>query len=332
MKSRQTIDRRAEQRTAGRVLPVRLIGLALGAVAIAAAMHELQRPWPLYVLLAINALLWPPLAYRLSAQAESPMLAERRNLVADSALGGMWIAVIAFNPVPSLVLLMTLAIDKMAFGGWRLLVRALAAQVLACALTAIVIGKLAGYHIITASSLPVILACAPHLLVYPLLVSYMAYRLLATINRQKERISALARTDMLTGLYNRSHWGTLAQNELERQRRRPDASMLLLIDIDRFKAINDTYGHLLGDDVIRAVAGVIRSDVRATDTAARYGGDEFVVILHGASMDEAERVGNRIRLDVRGLNFGQAPELRLSTSIGIAAADDEVRSLDSWFA
>ena len=105
---------------------------------------------------------------------------------------------------------------------------------------------------------------------------------------------AQASTDALTGLPNRRYFDEFC-GLLARRRRADDAVGVLMIDIDRFKVLNDTHGHATGDEVLRAVGGAIMAAVREDDVPARYGGEEFVVLLRNPSRDVAVDVGERVR-------------------------------------
>src|SRR4051812_34273178 len=104
---------------------------------------------------------------------------------------------------------------------------------------------------------------------------------------QRERLSEQARTDDLTGLFNRRHFHERLGAELARTRRSGDPVALMLLDVDDFKAVNDGWGHPVGDGVLRAFADRLREAVRGADVVCRTGGEEFAVILPGADADEA---------------------------------------------
>lgn len=130
---------------------------------------------------------------------------------------------------------------------------------------------------------------------------------------------ARASTDALTGLPNRRYFdeftGLLAQ-----RRRSGDAVGILMIDIDRFKALNDTHGHATGDVVLRAVGRAIVAAVREDDVPARFGGEEFVVLLRNPDPGVAVEVGERIRAAVGGLDLRRHGVRDLSVSVGVAVA------------
>jgi diguanylate cyclase (GGDEF)-like protein len=132
-----------------------------------------------------------------------------------------------------------------------------------------------------------------------------------------------ARIDALTGLPNRRHFDELAEL-LSRGRRAGDALGVLMIDIDHFKRINDSYGHAVGDAVLRAVAQSIASGVRAADTPARYGGEEFAVLLRRATTEQACDVALRVRAAVAALDtmaLGILDGRPVSVSVGVAVGE-----------
>jgi diguanylate cyclase (GGDEF)-like protein len=130
---------------------------------------------------------------------------------------------------------------------------------------------------------------------------------------------AKASTDALTGLPNRRYFDEFC-GLLARRRRSGDAVGVLMIDIDRFKRLNDTFGHATGDEVLRAVGGAIVSAVREDDVPARYGGEEFVVLLRNPTAEIALEVGERVRAAVSGLDLRKLGVGRVSVSVGVAVA------------
>jgi diguanylate cyclase (GGDEF)-like protein len=130
-----------------------------------------------------------------------------------------------------------------------------------------------------------------------------------------------ASTDALTGLPNRRYFDEFC-GLLARRRRSGDAVGVLMIDIDRFKVLNDTYGHATGDEVLRAVGGAIVAAVREDDVPARYGGEEFVVLLRNPSPAVALEVGERVRTAVGELDLARFGVPGVSVSVGVAVADE----------
>jgi diguanylate cyclase (GGDEF)-like protein len=114
----------------------------------------------------------------------------------------------------------------------------------------------------------------------------------------RERLWREASVDPLTGLYNRSRFEAQFSEEFERARRTGGQFVVLFLDIDDFKEVNDNHGHRTGDEALRLVAGILQSCTRRIDVVARHGGDEFMVILAGASLPEAHRFFERMRQQV----------------------------------
>ncbi len=125
-----------------------------------------------------------------------------------------------------------------------------------------------------------------------------------------------AQKDSLTQLYNNSYMFKLLKNETVRSSEEGRSLSLIMLDIDDFKQINDTFGHLVGDVVIRAVSAEIVSTTRDDDVVGRYGGEEFIVILKNTSREKAIEVAQRIRRGIEGLRFEQ--DIRVTASFGIS--------------
>lgn len=309
-----------------RLLGARTIGLTLGAIAVGSVLIAQHRSPVFFGLLIGNALLWPIIAYGLTSRSERPVRQESLNLIVDSALGGVWVAAMHGALLPSALLIAMLSMDKVAFGGWRLLAPAALAQALSGWAAWTVLGATFEPDV----SMRVVQACLPHLLIYPVLVSTSTHRLLRISQHQRRRIAELARHDSLSGLLNRGQWERETADNFEQLRRLPEGAALLLIDIDNFKTINDAHGHLVGDQVIRSVADTIRSLIRETDYAGRYGGDEFVIVLSGATAEAAWQIADRLQSAIA--NTAQVIGLpgELTTSIGVASINPEVINLEQW--
>jgi len=131
-------------------------------------------------------------------------------------------------------------------------------------------------------------------------------------------VSLQARTDSMTGFYNHQAFFEELERETLRVTRYEGALSLIMTDVDKFKTFNDVYGHQVGDEVLRMAASIIRQNIRETDIPARYGGDEFAVILSQTDIEHARIVAERIRRMVEGstLECGDKT-LSLTLSIGI---------------
>ncbi|MBN9357666.1 MAG: diguanylate cyclase [Herbaspirillum huttiense] len=276
-----------------RIYRLRVIGLGVGFFCVAAGFLQHPVPWPLWLLLGVHGYLWPHLARQWALRSVIPYRAERRNLVIDAAFGGFWIAALHGNLVPSAVIISMLSMDNIAAGGLRLFMRGLYAS-----LVAGVLGWwLLGAHFQPQSDLTTILACLPMMMLYPLALgqsTYLMSKKLADRSRQFEIVSQL---DGLTLLFNRRYWESLLLGEFERLHRQSSAqhqTFLLLLDLDHFKSINDTWGHLIGDEVLRNFARLLRTMLREQDAIGRYGGEEFGVILRDVSPADALALSQRV--------------------------------------
>jgi diguanylate cyclase (GGDEF)-like protein len=152
------------------------------------------------------------------------------------------------------------------------------------------------------------------------LLESLALQIAASL--QNAHLYELAMVDGLTGLFMRRYFDARIEEEIERSKRYGTAFSVVMMDVDDFKSLNDTHGHLIGDRVLRGIANVVKSQMRGVDTAARYGGEEIAVILPRTEMLNAYNVGERIRLAIAELRIttdGDPPRsLRVTASFGIA--------------
>ena len=142
------------------------------------------------------------------------------------------------------------------------------------------------------------------------------------IRKQQEKVDALAaesRTDILTGLANRRCFDEELGRRFDQWRRHKVPVSLLLVDIDRFKKINDTYGHPIGDSALKWVAAAQSGALRQMDVAARYGGEEFALLLPGTKLNDAANVAERLRATIADREFREGEHaFQITVSIGVA--------------
>ena len=149
-------------------------------------------------------------------------------------------------------------------------------------------------------------------------------QLFEDVQRANERLELLAITDGLTGLYNHRHFRARLDDEFARAQRYNLPLSCMIMDIDNFKAVNDTFGHLQGDVVLRRVAECTQKTVRKSDIVARYGGEEFVVIMPQTGVEGALHQAERLRMRIADLPFEGFPEgHRINVSVGVAAFDPQ---------
>ena len=145
------------------------------------------------------------------------------------------------------------------------------------------------------------------------------------LRQAADEVTRLASIDPLTGLFNRRYFDSRLEAELQRARRNGEPLTLLMVDIDNFKRINDDFGHVVGDRLLRCVAERLRRGVRIFDVCARYGGDEFAILMPSSNVDTAVLVADRIRASIGGhCAHGIAG---VTVSIGVAHSDGREQDL-----
>lgn len=150
----------------------------------------------------------------------------------------------------------------------------------------------------------------------------MTQRALENAKRELEESS---RTDGLTGLFNRTYWEQCLVREIKRSQRTRVPTALIMFDIDHFKNVNDTYGHLAGDEVLRGVAQCLKQIVRDTDFIGRYGGEEFGVIATDSDLQGGSALAERIRAAIEALAVEYEGQLvSVTVSLGVAELDNSV--------
>lgn len=290
----------------------RTIGLGFGALCAGAGMAQAGAPaWAWAVMLAYCAA-WPHVAYQIAQRSDDRASAERRNVLFDAVGGGFWTVAMAFNALPTVLLLAALAMNNLAVGGMRLFRRGLVAMLVGTGAGLLTLGL----QFNPATNFATVLWCMPFLLTYPMVLGQVTYRLAIELSQRKNELrleklradeasAAQARTlaelaarDELTGLYNRRYMGELLARQRHLGSRTGAAFAVALADLDHFKAINDTHGHAVGDSVLRAFAGLCTGVIRGSDVVGRWGGEEFILVFPGGSPREAAQALERLREQV----------------------------------
>jgi diguanylate cyclase len=296
-------------------------------------MYQANAPSWVWGVLVVYCGAWPHIAFQMSIRSASPFATERRNVLFDSFAGGFWAVAMAFNVLPSVLLLAALAMNNLATGGARHFGKGVVAHLTgACAGLLIV-----GLKFQPEPSFMTVLLCVPFLLSYPLLLGVVMYRLSIELSRRKDELvlekrradeanltktrvlAELASRDELTGLFNRRHMSELLAQHLMACKRAGDGFAVALVDLDHFKHINDTHGHAVGDSVLRAFAEQAGAAMRVSDTIGRWGGEEFLVIYSGSNAHEAAQGAARLRERVAAaaVTIPGGQPLRFTVSIGL---------------
>ena len=310
-----------------RIYPLRILGMGLGGMVVGVVLWERQASVTAWLAMVLPAFVWPHVAYLITRRSKDPYRAEARNLLIDSAMAASFVPLMHFNLLPSVLLVTLTMVDKITTGIRGLWVRSIPAM-LGGGLVGV---ALAGLHWEPDTSMGVIVACLPVMVLHTLSVSAVSYELIRKTAHQNQLLDGLRRVDALTGLFERGHWQEQqAEAALRRHHTSNEPACLLMLDIDHFKEINDQHGHTVGDEVIRALAHVVRSNVREGDCAGRYGGDEFAIILPGMQAKDALAIAHRIREQTEGVRLRSLPGVRITSSIGVAPADHRHSNLRAW--
>ena len=302
----------------------RVIGLALGFVSVAGVLVPQQAPWWMWIGPVLHAFVWPHLAWQLARRGAAPVRDERRSILVDHFFGGVWIAVMGFNLLPSVLMVTLMGMDSMIAGGRRQFVRGMLAHAGGAALGVLVFGL----HWQPESDMTQVLTCLPLLLLHPISVGQITYRALTKLKRQREELAHLSQHDGLTGLYNRRHWELVVKAEFARYRRSGEIATLVLIDLDHFKRVNDTLGHAAGDTVLRGFAKRLRDSLRSTDIPGRYGGEEFGILLPFTSPRDASELMQRLQAGLTSSPL--LPNRTVTASFGVAALTPDLASHETW--
>ena len=168
----------------------------------------------------------------------------------------------------------------------------------------------------------------PKAFIAPIFAGLLFGYLLARIKLLHEQMSLMAHTDPLTNIYNRLHFGNFLDAEIDRVKRYGGTFSIIFFDLDRFKEINDEYGHLVGDEVLKQVAEVVQQANRNADIFARYGGEEFIILAPSTDIAGARIHAERLRNDIENYRFSDIYKLTCSFGIAEYKADtDDVSSL-----
>ncbi len=167
------------------------------------------------------------------------------------------------------------------------------------------------------------------------LASYYAVGLLFEVEQARGLLQIAVIRDHLTGLFNRGYFLARLREEIERSRREPQSLALILIDVDQFKAINDSFGHAAGDAVLERLGQVLAEALRPYDLIARYGGEEFVALLPGTTLAQANAAAERIRATLESMPFdwgGMAGRGSVTASLGVTCLGDANDTADALLA
>jgi diguanylate cyclase (GGDEF)-like protein len=158
----------------------------------------------------------------------------------------------------------------------------------------------------------------------------LTLRLAYQLGLAQERLRVNAIRDWLTDAFNRRHFFEIATREFARAKRYQDAFSVILFDLDDFKSVNDTYGHLAGDHALRVVSRICMENIRQVDVFARYGGEEFALLLPRTDRERAHEIAERLRemIAAAPITFEQH-QIHVTISLGIESFDESIPNLDA---
>ncbi|MET3066850.1 diguanylate cyclase AdrA [Atlantibacter hermannii] len=279
-----------------------------------------------WLALVFYAFVWPHLALQIAERSSDPMAAERRNLIIDTLMAGLGIAIMGGNALPCLLLFMMVNMNNIGAFGGRFFATGFMLQLITALLAVQFIN--APVNVVT-TPLQFYLSL-PTLIIYPALFGFVCYRNACDLAEHKRQLELISTRDGMTGVYNRRHWEQLLSIEYENALRYHRASTLLLIDIDHFKQINDTYGHDVGDKAIIAVTQYLQLTLRVSDIIGRFGGDEFAVIMSGTSPESAVAAMARVHERLENLSLDDSALLNVQISVGIAPFSVHMKDYQAW--
>lgn len=313
-------------RFARRVRLPRMAGLATMFFPIAGVLVAQSVAGGWWLLLVGWAFVWPHLAWQLASRSADPHSNELYNLKADAIIAGIWIGLMGVNALPTAALLMMTSMNMMGAGGLRLFT----AGTLMTAMAALVTLQLSSIQPAFVSSPLEGWLTLPVLIFYPVLFAWVSYQTAIRLAEHKRRLELMSTRDGMTGVFNRRHWENLLRNEFENCRRHHRNATILLIDIDHFKNINDSWGHDIGDEAILAITRQLQLTLRGSDMIGRFGGDEFAVIMSNTPAESAIAAMLRVHERLAQLSLPGAPQVKLCISVGVAPLTPPMGHYREW--
>jgi diguanylate cyclase len=318
--------RESSLRLIGRIYWPRIIGLGFAFLAVSYFLVQESASIVVWCLLVLWGLIWPHLAHVAARRASDPLKFEVRNLFVDAFMIGFWVPLMTFNIVPSIAILSMHLLSIVSVMGLRACLLGLLVELSGVALATVLFTP----EIKLESQLPHLLVSLPMLVLYPLFVGFNAYSLSLKLAAKQAVLRKLSRTDGLTGLNNRMYWDEQVKRTFALNKRSGATASIVFLDADHFKAVNDQYGHGVGDDVLRRLAELIRDCARETDVCCRYGGEEFCLLLPDTDTRDAEILAERLRQLVAAEVLHQEHDIRGSISLGVAQLTAEMGTYNAW--
>lgn len=262
-----------------RVYFLRQIGVVLCFLPIYSVLQEQSHQKITIALLILNALIWPSVAYLASMMSKDMLSTEKKNMVLDSFWAGIWIAVMQVSPIPSLFIISVQIADRYAAGGWKILKPALTWMMISF----VIVWLANDFRYTIEFSTRTVLLSLPLATCYPIVLSVVSRHLSLKLRKRRELLEKQALMDPGLDLPNRRFFEQKMESAFRATRKKRIHSYLMLIDVDNFKIINDTYGHEVGDAVLSRISTILRECAGEKDVPARFGGDELAIIVNNSN-------------------------------------------------
>jgi diguanylate cyclase len=289
-----------------------LAGLAVVLIVLSTGESDYLNNLWLMSFLFITCLTWPHIAYFWAKNNSRIHKAITNSLLIDSFFCGLWVPLMSFELIPNAVFITALMMNNISAGGLKLFASGLISIISAIIISSLIINPSIRFE----SDILVIFTCIPMMTIYPMVLAAINFKLTSLLILHRGKLIHLSRNDGLTGVYNRRYWEQRLLEEFDRCQRSSENACVMMVDLDHFKKINDTYGHLAGDDVLKEI-GKLLNQLRTSDISGRYGGEEFAVLLPNSSLEESSQVAERLRQKIENSQFGEV--VGCTISIGIAS-------------
>lgn len=332
---------------------LRAVSFFLMFVGLIAEMWHRGSSAATWSLLALQFLVYPHVLYWRAMRAPEPHRAEVKNLFLDSFLIGIWVAAWGFPVWPTFTLWLASSLNITVSKG----LKGLRFSTFAFLTGVLIAVAVFGFHFTPDTVWQTTAVMVIGISLYPLAIGNAAYarnqqlratreklrvgeqtlnsanqslhEKLAEIQILQAQLKEQAIRDPLTGLFNRRYLDTIAKSEVARCAREEQPLCLMMMDIDHFKHVNDTYGHQGGDEVLKALAKLLSDSVRVSDVACRYGGEEFLLLLPNMPADIALLRAEQWRAAFEAITVhADGKEIKATLSIGISCYPNDGSSVD----
>ncbi len=332
---------------------LRTLSFAAFFVAMGLDWYQRGASQLMWALLAAQFLVYPHILYVRACRARVPHDAELSNLLLDSLLIGVWVAALHFSLWPSFSLWLCSTLNLTIIRGAKGLRDALIIFLAGGLLSVTLFGFRFDPHTGWPTTFLLMFGISAYLIAIARASNSRNMQLrktreqlrageqamhasnsileqrLAEIEVLQERLKEQAIRDPMTGLFNRRYLDTIVPSELARSERDKTPLALLMIDLDHFKQVNDSYGHQGGDEVLKALAALLLANVRASDVACRYGGEEFLLLLPNMHCDGALERAEQWRLAFAATTVQYAgTSITATLSMGIACYPQDGASIE----